>query len=174
MPRPAPTDSAPFYHKYIERVPESEPLDAFQAQAAWLTDWLNSFQEEQGEYAYAPGKWTIKQVFQHLIDTERIFAHRALWFARCSPEPQPGFDENAYAQNAGVTHRSLTSLKEELLAVRRSTFCLLESFTEMEFTRSGTASGNYVTVNALAFMMLGHVLHHKQVLEERYINPSTH
>ncbi len=168
MPRPAPNDSAPFYHKYIELVPEREPMEAFQAQDDWLAVWLNSFSEDQADYAYAPGKWSIKQVFQHMIDTERIFAHRALWFARCSTEPQSGFDENAYAQVAEVSHRSLASLKEELLSVRRSTFCLVESFTPTEFSRGGIASGHFVTVNALAFMLLGHVLHHKSVLEERY------
>lgn len=168
MPRPALNESAPFYHKYIALVPEQEPLDALKAQDAWLCEWLNQFTEEQADYAYAPGKWTIKQVFQHMIDTERIFAHRALWFARCSTEPQPGFDENAYAQVADCSHRSLASLKEELQAVRHSTKCLVESFTATEFNRGGIASGNFVTVNALAFMIAGHVLHHKSVLEERY------
>ncbi|HMO32164.1 MAG TPA: DinB family protein [Lacibacter sp.] len=169
MPKPAPTDSAPFYHGYIRNVTEHDLSAAFRNQETLVTDFLYKLPEEKASFSYAPGKWTVAQVMQHLIDTERIFACRALWFARMSPDALPGFDENAFADKAPARHRSLAALVEEFLALRKSTRLLFDSLQPEELARGGTASSHYVTVNAIGFMTLGHFLHHKAILEERYL-----
>ncbi len=135
-----------------------------------LIDFFKSIPENIGDYSYANGKWTIKQLLQHLIDTERIFAYRALRFSRNDQTALAGFDEDNYAENSPVAHRSLKSMIEEFIALRKSTDLLLLSFTEEQLKMSGTASGNYATVNALCFIIFGHLLHHQNILIERYLS----
>ena len=168
MPRPTTNDYASFYHNYVMQVQEDDLQTAFQNNSSVVDASLNSIPESKADYAYAEGKWTVKQLLQHMIDAERIFAHRALWFARKSPAPLSGFDENAYADIADVSKRSLQSLIDEMKAVRKSTEFLFGSFSEDELNTAGTANNNPITVKALGFVTLGHFLHHKHILEERY------
>jgi hypothetical protein len=123
---------------------------------------------EKINYAYGPDKWTIKQMFQHVIDTERIFAYRALSIARKEPSTLLGFDENEYAKNATATNRNWKDMLIEWRVVRQSTNLLFASFTEDQIKAMGTASGHPVSVNALGFIIFGHALHHLHVLKERY------
>lgn len=169
MPRPTTHDYAMYYHNYVMLVPEDDVRIAFQQQAPLLSSFLSSLPEEKGDYAYAESKWTIKQLLQHIIDAERIFTHRALWFARRSPAPLAGFDENEYAAVADVSNRTVASLGDELLAVRNSSQFLFNSFSDKELITSGTANTHAITVNALGFVTLGHFLHHRRIMEERYL-----
>lgn len=168
MSRPATGDYASFYHNYVMQVQEDDLQTAFPNNSSVVDAFLNSIPESKADYAYAEGKWTVKQLLQHMIDAERIFAHRALWFARKSPASLSGFDENAYAEIADVSNRSLQSLIDEMKAVRKSTEFLFSSFSENELNTVGTANNNPITVKALGFVTLGHFLHHKRILEERY------
>lgn len=169
MPRPTTHDYALFYHNYVMNVQEDNVRIAFQQQSSLLDSFLASISESKADHAYAEGKWTVKQLLQHIIDAERIFTHRALWFARRSPSPLSGFDENEYADVADVSKRSVASLADEMRAVRKSSEFLFNSFTDKDLNTSGTANTHAITVNALGFVTLGHFLHHKRILEERYL-----
>jgi uncharacterized damage-inducible protein DinB len=169
MPRPLPAHHAPYFAKYVSLVQEDDVKAGFQNQTALLTNFFSSIPNEKADYAYAEGKWTIKQLIQHLIDTERIFSYRALWIARKSETPLPGFDENAFAELADGSKRTMKDLIEELLAVRASTKMLFDSLSNEELQYSGISNTHPVTVNAIGFITLGHILHHKNILEERYL-----
>lgn len=167
--RPAPTDSAEFYHRYINYTVGDSPKGIIAKHSKEIKDFYNDLPEEKADYAYAEGKWTIKQLLQHVIDAERIFTYRALRIARKDKTPLPGFDENSYADNDGSVSRTLQSLKDEFNAVRTSTDLLVNSFNDTQLNETGTASGTSITTNALCFITFGHLLHHKLVLEERYL-----
>lgn len=169
MPRPQSNDYAAFYHNYVQQIKENELSLAFANANPLMETFLHSLPEEKGTYAYAEGKWTLKQLLQHMIDTERIFAFRALWFARKHPSPLTGFDENEFAVQAPAADRTLESLIQEFIALRKSTTFLFESFTQEELNRSGLANNHSITVNALGFVTIGHFLHHQQIIEQRYL-----
>lgn len=169
MPRPVSGDYASFYHRYISLVGEDDLLPAFATNELEMEKFLNALPESKANYAYADGKWTVKQLLQHMIDTERIFAFRALWFARKHPAPLDGFDENEFAAVATAGGRSLSSLVTEYLQLRKSTVQLFESFNADELQQVGLANKNPVTVNALGFIVIGHFLHHRNILTERYL-----
>lgn len=169
MPRPAAADAAEFYHKYISYTKGNSVADIIANHSKDIHDFYNSLPEEKADYAYAAGKWTIKQVLQHVIDAERIFTYRALRIARKDTTPLPGFDENSYADNDGSSNRTLQSLKEEFRSLRAATDLLLASFSETQLSESGTASNKSITTNALCFITYGHLLHHKAITQERYL-----
>lgn len=169
MIRPEPSEYAPFYAGYIARVPEGDMLDVLVEQMHDTGAFLAGLTEAQGGHRYAPGKWSIREVVGHLADTERVFAYRALRFARADATPLASFDENAWVAGSGADQRSLRDLAEELLAVRQGTIALVRSLTEGAAARSGTASGKTVTVRALVYMTAGHELHHVALLRERYL-----
>jgi uncharacterized damage-inducible protein DinB len=169
MPRPVSGDYAAFYHHYISLVAEDDLTMAFAKNEREMEAFLTTLPEAKASYAYADGKWTVKQLLQHMIDTERIFAFRALWFARKHPAPLDGFDENEFAAVATAAGRSLSSLITEFLQLRKSTVQLFESFTAGELQQTGLANKNSVTVNALGFIIIGHFLHHRNILTERYL-----
>ncbi len=121
------------------------------------------------DYAYAPGKWTLKDIIQHLIDCERIFAYRALRFGRGDRTPLPGFEEDDYALAAGGSKRHLKELLTELSTVRHSTLALYKSFLADVLRKTGIASGAEVSVGALGFIIIGHMRHHQHVFAERYL-----
>jgi uncharacterized damage-inducible protein DinB len=169
MPRPAAQDAAEFYHGYIGYTKGDSVRELIANHAKELHDFYNGLPEDKADYAYADGKWTIKQVLQHVIDAERIFTYRALRIARKDTTPLPGFDENAYAANDGHETRSQQSLKDEFNAVRTATDILLSSFSDTQLSEKGTASNKSITANALAFIVYGHLLHHKNIIQERYL-----
>ena len=154
----------------ICRVPEEDLATAFSKQLSIIKDFLNAITEEKSTYAYAPGKWTLKELLQHITDTERIFNYRALAIARKETAPLPGFDENLYADNSNANSRTWQTLVDEFLVVRQSTQFLYDSFTDDMFASAGIASNNPLTVISLGFTTLGHFYHHKKVMEEKYLS----
>lgn len=124
---------------------------------------------DKHDYAYAEGKWTIKDIIQHLIDCERIFSYRALCFARNDKNSFPGFEENNYAKEAKGNNRTLMGLLTELSAVRHATLLLFKDFSDEELVRTGTASNVSISVRAVGFIIIGHQNHHQKIFEERYL-----
>lgn len=143
-------------------------MTAFHHQTSLFLAFLDHVPAEKLNFAYAPGKWTVKQVLQHITDTERIFAYRALRFARKDQTPLSGFKENDYAVVARVDHREWLDLVEEFQMVRVTTEHLFRSLSEEEMFRSGTANESPFTVLSIGYIILGHAIHHRRVLEERY------
>ena len=170
MARPTEGTFHPLYQqRYINAATGTTIAELIENHSLSLVNFINSIPEERADYSYAEGKWTVKQLLQHIIDTERILTYRALCISRNEPLPLPGFDEDSYAANAPATHRTLASLKEEFGLVRQSTTILLTSFTEEQLNRKGVASNYVITVNALCFVIFGHIIHHKRILQERYL-----
>ncbi len=163
--RPTADEAAPFYHRYIDAVPGGNVRATLAAQIAVTATLVDG---ADAEHAYAPGKWSVRQVVQHLADTERIFATRLLRIARGDATPQLGFDENAYAEATASDARPLSNVVGELRAVRASTLALLGGLPAEAWSRTGTASGHLVSVRALVWIAAGHERHHAAILRERY------
>jgi hypothetical protein len=158
-----------YYHKYIEKVPGNELNDAFTKQASEFVQLLESIPIEKRDYQYGPTKWTIKEVVQHINDAERVFAYRALCFARKDKTPLPSFDENVYAENCKASQRDWTELVEEFKTIRKSTEILFNSFDSEQLEADGIASNHSNYVLGIGFIIAGHVAHHQQILKERYL-----
>lgn len=176
IPRPTPDEFAPYYGKYIDQVPEADGEGAL---AELLTRQISETQallaglpEARALYRYASGKWSIKEVVGHLTDAERVFAYRALRFARADETPLASFDENAFVPPGRFDSRPLADLVAELVAVRQATVALLRGLPAEAVARRGTASGKTVSVRALAYIIAGHERHHVQILKERYLQGS--
>ena len=163
-----------FYHNYIGYVIEDDLKNAFSQNQQNLIDLLQSIPGERWDYSYAEGKWSIKELVQHLIDAERIFCYRALCFARKDNVALPGFDENIYAMNSKANQRSKENLIQEMQVVQQSTAAMFNNFDEEQLQSSGIANNNSIYVSAIGFIITGHALHHKIILEERYLqkNPA--
>jgi uncharacterized damage-inducible protein DinB len=168
LPRPAPDESAPFYHGYISEVPGELIGKYLVDQLHDLERLMEPLDETAARARYAPGKWSVKEVLGHLTDAERIFAYRLMRIARRDATPLPGFDENAYVPAGEFDARALASLVGEFGAVRRSTLALVEGLPPDSWVRRGQASGASITARALAYIIVGHVAHHARVLRERY------
>jgi hypothetical protein len=166
--RPAPAEYQGFFARYVNLVPEGDVLHLLEQQLERLQTLLSGLSEQKGEQGYGPGKWTAKEVLGHMTDTERIMAYRALCFSRGEKQALPGFDENAYVANADFNKRNLPDLLRDHQVVRQSTLALFRSFTPEMNTRTGTASSNTLSVQALAFVIAGHELHHLYILRDRY------
>jgi hypothetical protein len=168
LSRPAADEYEAYYEPYVSRVTETDLLEAMAKQSETTAALLASISERDAARAYAPGKWTIKQVVGHMGDAERVFSYRALRFARTDTTPLPGFEEKLYADAAASDARTLADLAAELLAIRRSTLALFRGFEAAAWTRRGTANDKPVSVRALAYIILGHERHHLGVLRDRY------
>ena len=169
MPRPDLSRVPEFYHGYISQVPENDLMEAFKNGTLTLTKFLESIPSTKYDYRYAEGKWTIKEVLQHIIDGERVFTYRALRFARKDPAPLPGFDENIFAANAKADKRNWNDLLEEFKTVRISSEQLFASFDEEQLNATGIASNHSNYVLAFGYIIIGHSLHHMRVIKERYL-----
>jgi hypothetical protein len=159
----------PFFANYIQLVKEDHLIEAFNHQALILSNFFDDLPAEMAGFSYAPGKWTLKEMMQHIIDTERIFAYRALSIARKEQQSLPSFDENEYVTNSYAHKREWTALLAEFKLVRKTTEMLFQSFEEEVFQQSGLSSNKPVTVNALGFIIVGHVYHHIDIIKERYL-----
>ena len=166
--RPEATEYAPFYEKYVSLVKKSDILAALEGQRLQMTSLLAARSEREGNFRYAPDKWTVKEVLGHINDTERIFAYRALRIARADETPLSGFEQDDYVRTGGFGARTLADLAEEFGHVRNASIALFRSLPKDAWTRRGTANKNPVTVRALAFIVAGHELHHRLILDERY------
>ena len=167
MNRPQPNEYPQWGEQYISLVEADDVLPILEKQATEFPDFLNNF-IEKADYAYAPGKWTVKELAGHLVDTERILCFRLLCFARGEKTELPGFDEDDYVSHAHFSDRSLHSLGEEFSLMRKSNLYLFKSLHEEELNRGGIASGRYISVRALLFIIAGHIIHHTRILKERY------
>ncbi|MBK9741672.1 MAG: DinB family protein [Saprospiraceae bacterium] len=157
-----------YFDTYISHVPDMKIIDALHQYGQSYLQVEKDKLKELEDQIYAAGKWTAKEILQHLIDTERIFSYRALRFARADETPLPGFDENKYAQNINTSRRTIDDLLLEFAAVRQSTLGLFIGLDEVELQRVGTASNQQISVLALGFTIVGHVIHHINVIKERY------
>jgi uncharacterized damage-inducible protein DinB len=169
MSRPAPAEYAPHFEEYISLVPEGEITVTLGKQIESTLSLIRSLSESQGDLRYAPGKWSIKEVIGHLIDAERIFAYRALRFARNDATPLPSFDENSFVANAGFGSRALADLAEEFEYTRKSNVYLFKHLDSDSLLRRGAASDNEISVRAIAYAIAGHELHHMGILRSRYL-----
>lgn len=168
MSRPSTKEYGSFYQTYINYTSGKDYSILVQQYNDRIIESWAAIPIEKVNYAYGPDKWTIKQLFQHVIDTERIMAYRALVISRKEPAALLGFDENEYAKNATAANRNWKDMLVEWRVIRQSTNLLFASFTEEQMKAMGTASGYPISVNALGFIIFGHALHHLQVLKERY------
>jgi hypothetical protein len=169
MGRPERGEAASYYFTYIDRVPQDDIVGVMESQLEDVGKILASISEDKSLHRYAPDKWSIRQVLSHLNDTERAFAFRALCFGRDFHDPLPGFDQNISVNAARADEHSWASHVAEFRDVRRATLALFRKLPSEAWRRSGVASGNLVTVNALAYMIAGHVAHHVAILQERYL-----
>jgi hypothetical protein len=167
MPRPDPSEFAPFYGTYVSLVPEDDILPAMRSDLAEAVSFLSGVAESEACLRHPPYTWSVKEVVGHLTDSERVFGYRALRFARGDSTPLPGFDENAYARAAEFDRQPLTDLVTEFEALRRSHLSFFGQLSDSAWTRSGTANGADVTVRALAYIIVGHERHHVAVLRHR-------
>jgi hypothetical protein len=158
-----------FYHNYIKLVNDLSLLEAFQIHSGECVDFFESISEEKSSYRYEVGKWSIKEVLQHIIDAERIFAYRALCFARKEQTSLPGFEENEYAAHSAADKRSWHDIVEEFKVVRKSTELLFQSFDKEQLNMEGVANNNPIQVAAIGFITVGHCLHHLNIIRERYL-----
>jgi hypothetical protein len=168
MIRPSDTEFAPFYARYVALVPESGILEALEGQTGVLRATVNAVLPDKELFRYAPDKWSVRQVFGHLIDGERVFAYRALCFSRGESAPLPSFDEKVYIAKSHYDERPLLALLAELTDLRKANLHFFRSLTDGQWAQVGIASGNPITVRALAFIMVGHIRHHLGVLRDRY------
>lgn len=159
-----------FYHKYVSLVEHGDLKKLLQENKNETTSFLNNIPEEKWTFRYAPEKWNIKQLVLHMTDTERIFSYRALCFARGEAASLPGFDENGYAAASNADLRTKQSLLQELESVQAATITLFESFDETQMNLSGIANGNPIYVGGIGFTILGHMQHHKKILNDKYLN----
>ena len=170
IPKPAPGESPPYAKMYLDYLPADDRVLAHLEEGLVQVEGLaRGLTEAQLLHRYAPGKWSVKEVLLHVVDDERIYAYRALRFARGDGAPLPGFDENAYAPLSGADRRSVGSILEEYRAVRAATIALFAHLPEEALDRSGTADGNRATVRALAWHIAGHERRHLAVIRERYL-----
>ncbi len=167
--RPEPTEHAEYYSRYIDLVPEDDLCAAMAAQSKATFDFLRAIPASSGDLRYAPGKWSIKEVIGHMIDAERVFAHRAMWFARLDAQPLPGFDQDPWVNAANFGEQPLDELIAEFEHVRHGNLYFFKHLAPEAWLRRGTASGNEITVRALAYILVGHERYHLEILRSRYL-----
>ena len=166
------------FQKYIQRyqdlVPSENWIEEMKISGERTTSHYKFLSEEQGNFAYAAGKWTLKEVLQHLIDAEKIFAYRALRFAREDKTPLPGWDEEDYGKTYSLENRSVESLVEEFETIRKSSVMFFENLDQIQLSHTGIANGNEISVEHLGKLTVGHNIHHLNVIDERYMTRLTH
>jgi len=172
MPPAGPPDVseyAEYYGRYISLAPAGDILAALEEQPGQTLALLSGLSDEQAHYRYAPDKWSIKEVLGHLIDTERVFAYRALRFARNDPTPLSGFEQDDYVRFGSFGGCPLGYLMEQFSSVREATVFLFEGLSAEAWMRRGLANQNEISVRAIAYVIAGHELHHRQVLKDKYL-----
>jgi uncharacterized damage-inducible protein DinB len=166
--RPEPGEYAPYYETYISKVKGSDILGILEAQRLQMAQLFAARSERDGNFRYATGKWTVKEVLGHVNDTERIFTYRALRIARGDQTALPGFEQDDYVRGGNFAERTLADLADEFELVRAASIALFRSLPKEAWQRRGIASEKEVTARALAFIVAGHEIHHRLILEERY------
>ncbi|HEY6403551.1 MAG TPA: DinB family protein [Blastocatellia bacterium] len=169
MNKPDSTEYAPYFEKYISLVPGGEIVVTLDKQIEGALSLIRGLSEQQGELRYAPGKWSVREVIGHMIDTERIFAYRAMRFARNDATPLPGFDENTFVANGAFGARALADLADEFEYTRKSNVYLFKNLDAEASLRRGVSNNNEISVRAIAYIIAGHELHHAEILRTRYL-----
>ena len=167
--RPRPDEAAPFYANYLNQAPGDDPIAILQAQLEEAAALCGAVDEQRSLHRYADDKWSIRQVLSHITDTERVFTFRAFWFGRGYTDAMPSMDQNVAAAGAEADRVAWAAHVAEFRAVRQATISLFRNLPPAAWSRSGVASGNPVTVRALAFLAAGHAAHHLRILRERYL-----
>ncbi len=167
--RPEASEYAPFYASYILLVPEGDVIATLTRQLEDVLTLLGGISDAEAETRYAPGKWSIKEVIGHITDTERIFAYRALRFARADRTPLPGYEQDDYVRHANFDALPINDIAAGFEHVRRATLSLLRSFDDGAWRRVGVANDKEVSVRALAYIIAGHVTHHTQIIRAKYL-----
>jgi hypothetical protein len=168
MTRPQSTEAASYYFNYIDLITSDEIVPVMESHMDETLRFLEGISEEQSLTSYAPGKWTIRELLNHVNDGERIFLGRAVWFARGFQDPLPSFEQDVAVQAAKANQTPWSELVEEFRTVRLSTLSFFKHLPDEAWSRSGVASDNPVSVRAIAYIIAGHVAHHTQVLKEKY------
>ena len=168
MDRPKENEYAPFYAGYVSRVPETEIVEVLREQPKELKRVADSVVPDKERFRYAPDKWSVRELFGHLVDAERFFGHRAFCISRGDANPLPGWDEKSYIASSSYDSQPLAELVKDFSLLREGNSRLLENLDAGAFSREGVANGAKVTVRALAYIMTGHARHHLAVLQERY------
>lgn len=166
---PLRTEYPPYFHQYLTELPAGDILSLLRRQVASLVADIGGLDDKRALYRYAPSKWSIKEVVGHMIDAERVFAYRAMCFARGEGQSLPGFDEDAWVAAADFDRRSLPGLLEELRQVRAASLAMFEAMEPGVFDRRGIANNRVTSVRAVPFVLGGHVEHHTRILRERYL-----
>lgn len=169
MTRPQTTEAASYYFKYIDLITTDDIVPAIESQMPETLQFLQGISEEKSLSTYEPGKWTIREVLNHVNDGERLFLGRAFWFGRGFQDALPSFEQDLAVQSAGANRTSWAELVDEFRTVRLSTISFFKNLPADAWTRTGVASDASVSVNALAYIIAGHVAHHTNVLKERYL-----
>lgn len=167
--KPEASEHAPFYQRYIDALAADTLMQALLDSLSSFKDLAGRIPVDLGDHRYAPGKWTVKDVLQHMIDTERVMAYRALRFARHDSTPVPGFEEDDYARSANATSRSLSDLFMEMEIVRGSSILLFQGLSDEALLGSGTANGQPCSARAAGWIIAGHMQHHVNIINERYL-----
>jgi len=166
--KPADTEYAPYFSRYMSLVPEDDAFAVLGSQPAELSRFASQVTPDREGYRYAAGKWTIREVFGHLIDVERVLSYRAFCISRGEAAPLPSFDENEYVSHSQYNDQPLRDLLSEFTAVRETSLMFLRRADKSAWERLGTAGDHATSVRALAYIMAGHVRHHLAVLRDRY------
>lgn len=169
MNRPEKEEYNEYYETYISLVPETEIVPVLENQIAEIEDLVGEIPEEKGTFAYAEGKWTIKDILGHLSDGEKLFAYRALRISRADKTPIEGFEQDGYVENGNFNRRTLADLLEEFVSLRKANLYFFRNLDDAAWVRLGTASGYPFSVRALAYISAGHVRHHLNILKTRYL-----
>ena len=161
--------AADYYFRYINVVKGDDVIKALEKSTKDFKNFLDKIPKKKIDFAYAEGKWTIREMLQHIIDAERVFAYRALSFSRKDPAQLPGFEENDWAVTARMAKRKWSDLVKEFAAVRKSTEYLFKSFNQEQLLAGGVASSNKINTLALGYICSGHIIHHMNIIKERYL-----
>lgn len=166
--RPDASEYAPFYAGYIAKIPAESLLEILERQSQELRDLAATVSPDQELHRYEPGKWSVREVFGHLIDGERVFGYRAFRIGRGDKTPLPGFDENEFIAGSHYHDQDLAALAEEFALVRAGNLAVFKGLSDEDWRHAGTANGQPISARALAFIMAGHVEHHVAILGEQY------
>ena len=169
MPRPDLSRVASYFHNYINQVPQDDVNVAIHELGNDFLKLMGSIPADKQDYAYAPGKWTLREAFQHIIDTERVMSYRALCFARKEQQNLPGFDENDYAENSKASNRKWKDMMDEFASIRKATEQLFASFDKEQLESGGIANNKPMYVLSLGFIIAGHCQHHVNIIKDRYL-----
>ena len=169
MKRPEKGDYPEYFETYFQNIKDENPIELMVSQKKELLNLLSTTNENEANYSYTDGKWSIKEVLGHLIDSERVFCYRAVAIARGETQPLPGFEQDDYVNGGNFNSRELTDLIDEYQKIRDASIPLFKSFDETDYNKRGIANNNPLTVRAVLFLIPGHEKHHINILKERYL-----